>query len=61
MKYGQLALDPEAPDALRARAKAMTAFLKNGGAVSYGTVPADAVPTPPAGAVPAAPAAPAKK
>jgi hypothetical protein len=46
-KYSELALDPEAPDALRARAKAMAAFLKNGGAVSYGSVPADAPPPPP--------------
>jgi hypothetical protein len=60
-KYASLAVDPQAPDALRNRAQAMAAYLKNGGAVSYGTVPADAVPTPPAGAVPAAPAAPAKK
>ena len=62
-KYSELALDPEAPDALRARAKAMAAFLKNGGAVSYGSVPADPVPLPPtaANAVPqAAPTAPAK-
>ena len=32
----------------RARARAMADFLKNGGAVSYGTVPADAVPAAPA-------------
>jgi hypothetical protein len=57
MKYGQLALDPEAPDALRARAKAMTAFLKNGGAVTYGSVPADPVPTPPQAANPSTAAA----
>jgi hypothetical protein len=48
-RYAQLAVDPEAPDALRARAKAMAAFLKGGGAVSFGAVPPDAVPaTPPA-------------
>jgi hypothetical protein len=60
-KYTALSLNPEAPDALRARAKAMTAFLKNGGAISYGSVPADPVPVPPvpADAAPA-PAAPAK-
>jgi hypothetical protein len=46
-KYSALAVDPQAPDALRRRAEAMAAFLKNGGAVSYGTVPADAVPAPP--------------
>ena len=43
-KYSELALDPDSPDALRARAKAMSAFLRNGGAVSYGSVPADAAP-----------------
>jgi len=46
-KYAALAVDPQAPDALRRRAEAMTAFLRNGGAVSYGTVPADATPPPP--------------
>jgi len=61
-KYNELALAPEGPEGLRARAKAMVDFLKNGGATSYGTVPADAVvpgpaadPNPPATA-----AAPAK-
>jgi hypothetical protein len=42
-KYSELAADPQSPDSLRSRAKAMVAFLKNGGAVSYGTVAADAV------------------
>jgi hypothetical protein len=56
-KYFELSLDPEAPESLRARAKAMAAFLKNGGAVTYGSVPADPVPTPPA-AAPATPSAP---
>lgn len=69
-KYTALSLDPEAPDQLRARAKAMTAFLKNGGPTSFGTVPPDTVVTPPSSAgaapVPTAPAgvakpAPAKK
>ena len=60
-KYTALSLNAEAPDALRARAKAMAAFLKNGGAVSYGSVPADPVPVPPAAAAAAAPVAPAKK
>lgn len=46
-KYAELASDPEAPDALRARAKAMSAFLKNGGGINYGTVPPDVVPPPP--------------
>ena len=43
-KYSELMLDPEAPDSLRARARAMTAFLKSGGALNYGSVPADAAP-----------------
>jgi len=68
-RYASLASDPQAPDALRRRAEAMTAFLKNGGAISFGTVPADAVPTPPqagdnpqaAGATPAPAPTPAKK
>jgi hypothetical protein len=63
-KYSALANDAEAPDNLRARAKAMAAFLKNGGAVTYGSVPPDVVATPPAPAAPApqanAAAAPAK-
>jgi len=58
-RYSALAVDPQAPDALRRRAEAMTAFLKNGGAISYGSVPADAVPAPPQAPAPAA--APAKK
>ena len=65
-KYTALSVNAEAPDALRARAKAMAAFLKNGGATTFGSVPADAVPLPPQAANPsapaaAAPAAPAKK
>jgi len=61
-KYNELALAPEAPEGLRARAKAMADFLKNGGATSYGTVPADAVVPGPAGDPnpPATAAAPAK-
>jgi hypothetical protein len=54
-KYNELALAPDSPQGLRARAKAMADFLKNGGATSYGTVPADAIaanpvagPNPPA-------------
>jgi hypothetical protein len=67
-KYAILAADPESPDSLKRRAQAMADFLKSGGAVSYGTVPAP-VPPPvanaaaaPAGPAPAAaaPAAPAK-
>jgi hypothetical protein len=49
-KYAILATDPESPDGLRRRAQAMTDFLKNGGAVNYGTVPAP-VAAAPAGAV----------
>ncbi len=43
-KYSELALDPESPDGLRGRARAMAAFIKDGGAITYGSVPADAVP-----------------
>jgi hypothetical protein len=59
-KYSALALDPESPDELRGRAKAMTAFLKNGGPVTYGTVPPDVVPAAPSPALAPAAAAPAK-
>jgi len=55
-KYSELATDPETPQGLRSRAEAMTAFLKNGGAVNYGTVPADAAPLPPQAGAPAEPA-----
>ena len=58
-KYAELAVDPEAPDALRARAKAMAAYLKAGGAISFGTVPPEVVTAPPGMTAPA-PAAPAK-
>ena len=60
-KYAILAADPQSPDGLRRRAQAMNDFLKNGGAVSYGTVPAPVMPNPaaPAGA-PALVAPPAK-
>ena len=59
-KFNELALSPEGTEGLRARAKAMADFLKNGGATSYGTVPADAVAPSPS-AVPPVPAdAPAK-
>jgi hypothetical protein len=61
-KFNELALAPENPEGLRARARAMADFLKNGGATSYGTVPADAIAPGPVATptVPAAPAAPAK-
>ncbi len=56
-KYTILAADPESPDSLRRRAQIMADFLKGGGAVSYGTVPAPATPQAPnAAAAPAAPA-----
>jgi hypothetical protein len=60
-KYAILAADPETPDSLRRRAQAMNDFLKNGGAVSYGTVPPVPVPSVPApdAAAPATPPAPA--
>ncbi|HEY1875877.1 MAG TPA: tetratricopeptide repeat protein [Rhizomicrobium sp.] len=43
-KFSALAADPQAPDSTRRRAEAMAAFLKNGGAVSFGSVPPDAPP-----------------
>jgi hypothetical protein len=58
-RYSELALDPESPEGLRARAKAMVEFLKNGGATNFGSVPADAVPTPPQAAGNASPTEPA--
>jgi hypothetical protein len=55
-KYTALSINAEAPDALRARAKAMAAFLKNGGATNYGTVPAETPPAPPQAAnIPSSP------
>lgn len=59
-KFSELSLSPEATEGLRARAKAMADFLKNGGATAYGTVPADTVPAPTAPLAPVEPAAPAK-
>lgn len=55
-KYNELSLAPESTEGLRARAKAMADFLKNGGAKAYGTVPPDAVPVPPAAPAEPAPA-----
>jgi hypothetical protein len=46
-KYSELAMDAQSPEGLRSRAQAMAAFLKNGGAVNYGSVPADATPQQP--------------
>ncbi|HET7086377.1 MAG TPA: tetratricopeptide repeat protein [Rhizomicrobium sp.] len=54
-KYSELALDPESPDGLRRRARAMADFLKNGGATNYGSVPVDAVPAPPQAGAPTPP------
>jgi hypothetical protein len=63
-RYEALEKDPNAPDALRARARAMAAFLKNGGAVTFGTVPPETAAMPgqpaPAGPRPGTPTAPAK-
>ena len=67
-RYAALEKDPAAPDALRSRARAMAAFLGNGGAITYGTVPPDAMPAAglpstdqaAAAAADKAPAAPAK-
>lgn len=63
-KFQALSTDAGAPDNLRRRAQAMADFLKNGGAVSFGTVPAAPVPPAAPGAAaapaPAAPPAPAK-
>lgn len=59
-KYAAIAADPGSPDSLKARARAMAEFIKNGGARDFGTVPPEALPVPPAGgAAPAAPATPA--
>jgi hypothetical protein len=54
-RYAALEKDPQSPDALRARARAMAAFLKNGGAVTFGSVPPEVVTAPLA--APGAPAA----
>jgi len=59
-KYSELAADPESPQGLRSRAQAMATFLKNGGAVEYGSVPAEAAPTPPQAGAAAPTPAPAK-
>jgi len=56
-RFSELAADPQAPDSTRRRAEAMAAYLKNGGAVSFGSVPADTPP--PAAASSPSPAAPA--
>jgi hypothetical protein len=56
-QYHALADDPNAPDALRTRARTMAAFLDSGAGGDTGTVPAAAPPVPPpAIPVPAAPA-----
>jgi hypothetical protein len=62
-RYEALEKDPNSPDALRARARAMAAFLKNGGAVTFGTVLPETATMPgqpaPAGPKPGTPTAPA--
>lgn len=58
-KYAAIAADPQSPDSLKARSRAMAEFIKNGGARDFGTVPPEVLPVPPAaGAVP--PTAPAQ-
>ncbi len=48
VKYSELAAGPgKRRTPCARRAQAMTDFLKNGGAVAYGSVPADAAPMPP--------------
>lgn len=54
-RYSALEKDPQAPDSLRSRARAMAAFLKNGGAITYGTVPPEVTPVPGAAGSAAAP------
>ena len=46
-KYAALAADPQSPDSLRARARAMADFIKTGGARNFGAVPPEALPVPP--------------
>jgi len=53
-EFDLLANDPESPDALKNRARAFAAFLHEGGAANYGTVPPTATPPPP-GEAPGAP------
>jgi hypothetical protein len=69
-KYQSLVLDPQTPEGVRARARAMVQFIKQGGATNFGTVPPTATapasaPNAPAASAPQAaaqksPAAPAK-
>jgi hypothetical protein len=54
-KYQMLTLDPQAPEGVRARARAMAQFIKQGGAKNFGTVP-----QPPAAAPAKTPSAGAK-
>jgi hypothetical protein len=55
-EFDTLANDPESPDALKNRARAFAAFLHEGGAANFGTVPPVAPPPapgePPGGATP---------
>jgi hypothetical protein len=53
-EFDILANDPQSPDALKNRARAFAAFLHEGGAANYGTVPPTAAPPAP-GEAPGAP------
>lgn len=55
-KYQALSRDNDAPEGLRRRAEAMAAFIRNGGAANFGTVPPPA-PADGANAAPATPVA----
>jgi len=59
-EFGALAADPQTPDALRNRARAFAAFLNNGGAANFGTVPAPEPVPAPGQPAPAKTGAPAK-
>ncbi|HEX3756688.1 MAG TPA: tetratricopeptide repeat protein [Rhizomicrobium sp.] len=59
-KYQLLMLDPQAPEGVRARARAMVQFIKQGGAGNSGTVPPPVASAAPTGQPTFAPAAPTK-
>ena len=46
-EFDALAADPDAPDALKSRARAFSGFLHGGGAADYGSVPPPAPPPAP--------------
>jgi hypothetical protein len=56
-KYAALAADPQSPDALKARARAMADFIRHGGARDFGTVPPEVLAVPPGAAAAATPPA----